>query len=184
VCATERLGLAGARSALTPPAPPLEFAIAYARYRPPIQAKCRRILGHSHSAEDVVQETFVRLWKSGLAEAGEGDPRTVMAWLYRTCTRLSIDVLRERKKVGPQEVSESSVPCGVDLAAAAEARAGISSLAASVPEEELAVAVLCRVDGLLQPEAATVLEVSERTVRRMLERFDERTRSLRKEFSS
>jgi len=29
-----------------------------------------------------------------------------------------------------------------------------------------------------------VLEVSERTVRRMLERFDERTRSLRKEFSS
>jgi len=46
------------------------------------------------------------------------------------------------------------------------------------------VAVLCRVDGLSQLEAATLLEVSERTVLRMLDRFDERTRSLRKELSS
>ena len=111
-------------SPVPPLSPPLEFAVAYARYRSPIQAKCRRILGHSHSAEDVVQETFVRLWKSGLADAEETDARTVMAWLYRTCTRLSIDVLRERRKVDPREMSETSetnLPCGVDLAAAAEA---------------------------------------------------------------
>jgi len=165
-----------------PLTPAFDFSVAYTRYRPPIRAKCQRLLGASHSAEDVVQETFIRLWKSGLGE--EADPRTVMAWLYRTCTRLAIDVLRERKRIDPREVADDDVPCGVDLAASTAARAVINKLATAVPEEELAVAILCRVDGLAQPEAAAVLDVSERTVRRMLERFDERTESLRKELSS
>jgi RNA polymerase sigma-70 factor (ECF subfamily) len=161
---------------------PADFARVYARLRPPIQAKCRRLLGRSAAAEDVVQETFLRLWKSGVAEAG--DPRTVMAWLDRTCTRLAIDVLRERRWTDGGEGVVEATPCAVDLGAATVAKAAIVSLAASVPEEELAVAVLCRVDGLSQPEAAAVLGVSDRTVRRLLDRFDERTGALRKEFLS
>jgi RNA polymerase sigma-70 factor (ECF subfamily) len=162
---------------------PAEFARAYARFLPPIQAKCRRLLGSSPAAEDVAQETFVRLWKSDVAAGG--DARTVMAWLYRTCTRLAIDVLRERRWTGPPvEDAVEATPCAVDVGAATIARATVRSLAASVPGEELAVAVLCRVDGLSQPEAAGVLGVSDRTVRRLLDRFDERTGSLRKEFWS
>jgi RNA polymerase sigma-70 factor (ECF subfamily) len=161
---------------------PVDFARVYARYLPPIQAKCRRLLGRSAAAEDVVQETFLRLWKSGVAEGG--DVRTVMAWLYRTCTRLAIDVLRERRWTDPGEGVAEATPCAVDLGAATAAKAAILSLAATVPGEELAVAVLCRVDGLSQPEAATVLGVSDRTVRRFLDRFDERTGSLRKELLS
>ena len=76
------------------------------------------------------------------------------------------------------------MPCPIDVDAYVEARATIASLAASVPEDELSAAVLCRVDGLPQPEAATVLGVSERTVRRLLDRFDERTLPLRQELSS
>jgi RNA polymerase sigma-70 factor (ECF subfamily) len=171
-----------ANRASFPLPPPTDFAAIYARYRPPIQAKSRRLLGGSPLADDVVQETFVRFWKSGFAD--EENPRTVMAWLYRTCTRLAIDVIRDRRRTMPGELTEERTPCGVDLAAATEARAAVLSLAQSVPEEELAVAVLCRVDGLAQPEAAAVLDVSERTVRRMLDRFDERTLELRKEFTS
>jgi DNA-directed RNA polymerase specialized sigma24 family protein len=40
------------------------------------------------------------------------------------------------------------------------------------------VAVLCRVDGLTQPEAAQVGGISERTVRRLLGRFDARVAAL------
>jgi RNA polymerase sigma-70 factor (ECF subfamily) len=177
--AAEPLYDSGARFPLTPPR---DFSELYARYRPPIRAKCFRLLGSSPLGDDVVQETFVRLWKSGLAD--EENPRILMAWLYRTCTRLAIDVLRDRRRVDPRELTDELVPCGVDLAAATEARAAILSLAGTVPEEELAAAVLCRVDGLAQPEAAAVLDISERTVRRMLDRFDERTRSMRKEFMS
>ena len=41
--------------------------------------------------------------------------------------------------------------------------------------------MFCRIDGLSQPEAAAVLGISERTLRRLLSRFDERTLTLRKE---
>ncbi|HEY3820532.1 MAG TPA: RNA polymerase sigma factor [Polyangiaceae bacterium] len=159
---------------------PSDFTTAYTRLLPPIRAKCRRLLGSSPAAEDVAQEAFLRLWKSGIS----GDPRTVVAWLYRTCTRLAIDVLRDRRRVDLGDVSQEDAPCAVDLAACAEARAAIAELAGAVPEEQLAVVVLVRVDGLSHAEAATVLGVNERTVRRLLARFDEGTSALRQETSS
>jgi len=161
---------------------PLDFSDAYARFLPPIQAKCRRLLGCSSAAEDVAQEAFLRLWKSGMGRGN--DTRAIIAWLYRTSTRLAIDLLRDGYKVGALDVVAHDLPCSIDLSASTDARAAIVSLASSVPEGELAAAVLCRVDCLPQPEAAIVLGVSERTVRRMLARFDERIASLKKEFSS
>jgi RNA polymerase sigma factor (sigma-70 family) len=128
----------------------------------------------------VAQEAFLRLWKSGIAEGS--DVSTVMAWLYRTCTRLAIDVLRERGRTDGGAINLEAMPCGANASEAIEARAAIALLASAVPEEELTAAVLCRVDCLSQPEAAIVLGVSERTVRRVLDRFDERTKTLRKEF--
>jgi RNA polymerase sigma-70 factor (ECF subfamily) len=161
--------------------PATDFERAYARFLPPVRAKCRRLLGPAHGADDVAQETFLRWWKSDVAD---GEPRVVIAWLYRTATRLAIDVLRERRRTDVDEAPEEATPCAVDVRASLEARAVIASLAAAVPEDELSAAVLCRVDGLPQPEAAMVLGVSERTVRRLLDRFDERAAPLRKELSS
>jgi RNA polymerase sigma-70 factor (ECF subfamily) len=132
-------------------------------------------------ADDVAQETFLRLWKE--ARVVEGDARTIIAWLYRTSTRLAIDVLRDRQRKGGEDDPVEALPCAVDLAACAEAKAAIRLLARHATGDELSAAVLCRVDGLAQPEAANVLGVSERTVRRMLDRFDRRIDALRREFS-
>lgn len=77
-----------------------------------------------------------------------------------------------------------ALPCGVDAAACLEARQAVARLAGSVPEEELDAVVLCRVDGMSHPEVAHVLEVSERTVRRLLAHFDERTAPLQREMLS
>jgi RNA polymerase sigma-70 factor (ECF subfamily) len=140
------------------------------------------LLGRSHAADDVAQETFFRLWTSGMGHPGE--PRATMAWLYRTCTRLAIDALRAGRRTDGGDVSEEDMPCTADLGARTEAKAAIVALATSVPSDELLVAVLCRVDGLSQPEAASVAGISERTVRRVLDRFDARVDSLRKEYLS
>jgi RNA polymerase sigma-70 factor (ECF subfamily) len=152
---------------------------AIARFLPPARAKCRRLLGTSAAADDVAQEAVVRLWKSGVVEGG--DVRAAMAWLFRTCTHLAIDVLRDRRRTDAGEVDLDASPCGVNVAGTVEARAVIVALAASVPQDELSAAILCRVDALSHPEAALVLGVNERTVRRWLERFDERVAPLRKE---
>lgn len=118
-------------------------------------------------ADDVAQDVFVRLWQRGLP----GDVRDVTAWLYKTATHLCIDRLRQtamRERPVPQPT------LSVDLEAATSHRQTLERLVRLADAEELHVAVLSRLDGLTQPEAAAVLGISERTVRRLLTRFDER----------
>jgi RNA polymerase sigma factor (sigma-70 family) len=145
----------------------------YRSYFSVIRAKCTRVLGDTHAAEDVAQETFVRLWRSGLGE--DEDARRVTAWIYRTATRLAIDQLRRRRHE-PGEVEGQ----GVDRDSPEvliEARRALGRLVATLSSEELEVAVLSRLDGLGQREIAEVLGRSERTVRRVLGRLDARLAS-------
>jgi RNA polymerase sigma-70 factor, ECF subfamily len=152
----------------------------YRRLLAPIRAKSRRMLGDGQAAEDVAQEAFVRLLQSQTELAEDADERSLVAWVYRTTTRLALDALRDRKRTAPTEDFDA-FPCGVGLHDALAARKAIQTLSDTTPPDELEAAVFCRVDGLSQPEAAAVLGVSERTIRRLLGRFDERTAELRKE---
>ncbi len=155
----------------------------YRRLLAPIRAKSRRMLGDGHAAEDVAQEAFVRLLQQERELVDTADERTLVAWVYRTTTRLALDVLRERK-LRPRAITGDvgdALPCGVALDAAVAAKNAIAVLCDTTPPDELEAAVFCRVDGLSQAEAAAVLDVSERTLRRLLEHFDARTQSLREE---
>ena len=141
-----------------------------------MRAKCRRLLGDTAAAEDATQETFLRLLRTEPALAHSVEARVVLAWLYRTCTRISIDMLRERQRRPLDTAGDEPTTCGADLASAIEARSALARIGRDTPSDELAAVVLCRVDALTQPEAAEVLNISERTVRRLLDRFDERIR--------
>jgi RNA polymerase sigma-70 factor, ECF subfamily len=160
-----------------------DFEGAYARFFAPIKAKSLRLLASSQAADDVTQEVFLRFWqwRSRPSLDTPEATRTILAWLYRTCTRLSIDALRER---APRDAAVACPqPCSVDVDGAIAAKTAIASLRGAALRDELEAAVLCRVDGLSQPEASLVLGISERTVRRLLTRFDERTQSVRREFA-
>lgn len=139
----------------------------YRRFFPLIREKCRRMLTDGDEAQDVAQETFIRLWQKGPSLA---DPRHATAWAYQTSTRLAVDMLRRRAARGANPAASEAAP-GPDEALAA--RQLIEALAGAVGEGELEAAILARVDGLSQLEVAEVLGVSERTVRRLLTRFDE-----------
>jgi RNA polymerase sigma-70 factor (ECF subfamily) len=162
------------------------FPRAYLRFVAPIRAKSQRLLGSSAEAEDVAQETFLRLWQQGPPLPPAGDVRVVMAWLYRTCTHLAIDALRKRRRTASAFHTDTldALPCALSLEHALSARRAICALHASVPHDELEAAVLCRVDGLGHVEAAEILSISERSLRRLLARFDQRSQQLRKETAS
>jgi len=134
-------------------------------------------------ADDVAQETFVRLWSAKLASH---EPRRVVSWIYRTATRLAIDRLRERSRVASAHGDDALVahlealtPAGDDALAT---RRSLAALARRLPADELEAALLSRLDGLTQTEIAEVSGVSERTVRRWLRKLDSRLANLRKEF--
>lgn len=137
----------------------------FRRYFPLIREKCRRMLRDSDEAQDVAQETFIRLWQRG---PGFADVNRATAWAYCTSTRLAVDRLRRRAAQAPAPALDSAPPAEGALAARQE----IERLAQVVGARELEAAILSRLDGLGQVEIAGVLGVSERTVRRLLERFD------------
>ncbi len=162
----------------TPSALARAFPEAYRDFSPALRARCVRLLGSGPAVDDVVQETFARLWSSGRFLLG-GEPRTLAAWLHRTADRLAIDALRDRARVRPCD-PEALEPASTTAAPddLADARVTIAGVV-DVPPRELEAATLARVDGLTHPAVASAMGVSERTVRRLLDRFDRRTAGLR-----
>jgi len=64
-------------------------------YRRELHVHCYRMLGSVLDAEDLVQETFLRAWRSRASYLHHASPRT---WLYRIATNACLSALTHRSR--------------------------------------------------------------------------------------
>ena len=79
--------------------------ILYEHYAPTILGISLKILGDRAAAEDVLQETFWRVWQSAVTYQTQRG--SVTAWLFGIARNLAIDAYR-RRKVRPQTTTKTT----------------------------------------------------------------------------
>jgi RNA polymerase sigma-70 factor (ECF subfamily) len=72
-----------------------EFVQSTQPFRRELLAHCYRMLGSADDAEDLVQDTYMRAWRSYSAFEGRSSPRT---WLYRIATNTCLSALEQRQR--------------------------------------------------------------------------------------
>ncbi len=117
-----------------------------------------RLLHDRTEAEDIAQETFLRLWK----DAGRYEPKArVTTWLHRIAHNLCIDRMRGRREQPSDTLDEertSQEPGG--LLDRKRVALEVGHALAELPERQRAAITLVHYQGLSNIEAAAVLDVN------------------------
>ena len=129
------------------------------RYLAAITRFAARLLGDRAEAEDVAQETFLRLWR----QAHRWQPRARLStWLYRVAHNLCVDRLRSRQTraaAPPPEPPEGPPDPGA-LLESRDAAEAVAQALGQLPERQRAAMVLTYYEGLRNYEAAEVMDVT------------------------
>jgi len=74
----------------------------------PLLSYTFKILSRLAPSEEVVQESFLRLWKQEFPGEFEHYPK---AWLYKVCRNLAVDILRKDKRMDLEESLDEILFC-------------------------------------------------------------------------
>jgi RNA polymerase sigma-70 factor (ECF subfamily) len=140
------------------------------RHLPTVLAIARRMLRDDAEAEDVAQETLLRLWRN--AAGLELGPNGVRPWLRRVASNLCIDRVRARRNTTlVDSVPEQAEPAG-QFRQLAERELGVRVDAAlkALPERQRLALTLFHYEGMSQIEVGEVMSISDEAVESLLAR--------------
>jgi RNA polymerase sigma factor (sigma-70 family) len=133
------------------------------RVTPRILAYASRMLGGDRAeAEDVAQETMLRLWRVA-PDWRQGETR-VTTWAYRVATNLCIDRQRSGRRKAQMALDDApeiaaSGPGADSRLQDADRLAALEAALALLPDRQREAVVLRHLEGLSNPEIASVMEI-------------------------
>ena len=133
----------------------------YARTRTAVYGLALSYLRSGHDAEDVTQDTYIRVWNSAESYRPQGKP---MAWLLTIAKNLSLMRLRERDKVVELPQEDWNTLAIDSPAVTAEDRQVLTAALTALTDQERRIVLLHAVTGLKHREIAQILELPLATV--------------------
>jgi RNA polymerase sigma-70 factor (ECF subfamily) len=143
------------------------FEILIGQYQAPLFRYLRGFVGDVEQAHDLVQETFLRAYRSlGSLE----DPGLLRSWLYRIAHNQACSALRRRRIVSwlPLVPAHHTAAAAPDHGAIEALR--VEEALGRVPLDQRAPLLLHLVAGFSYAEIAGLLRVTEGTVRMRISR--------------
>jgi RNA polymerase sigma-70 factor (ECF subfamily) len=131
-----------------------------------------RLSGNQHDAEDLTQETFIRVFRS----VHNYQPGTFEGWLHRITTNLFLDMVRRRGRIRMEALPEDYDRVPADgrnpeqIYHDARLDPDLQAALDSLPPEFRAAVVLCDIEGLSYEEIGATLGVKLGTVRSRIHR--------------
>lgn len=145
-----------------------------------------RIAGDRHLAEDIVQETFIKVMRSLDTYRGDGP---IAAWLYRIGYRQAITATRKRREtpLDPDEMLHTGDRAVADVehaVLAAELTRRLDGAIAGLAEPLRSAFILRDIEQLSTAEVAQALDISESAAKMRLSRARQALRLELKEYLS
>jgi RNA polymerase sigma-70 factor (ECF subfamily) len=157
------------------------------QYRRDLTGYCYRMLGSAFEAEDAVQETMLRAWRS--LDRFEGRS-ALKSWLYRIATNVCFDALAGReRRARPMDLGPAQEPLFENLAELPEVtwitplptpdelaeqretlRLAFVAALQHLPPKQRAALILCEVLKWQASEAAELLDTSVASINSALQR--------------
>ena len=140
------------------------------RLAPVVFAQAFRMLGDRAEAEDVTQESLLRLWKA--APGWDATRAKITTWLYRVTSNLCIDCLRKSNRNSGDKVPEvADETPGIDLKLQSTARAqALQHALQTLPDRQRQAMILRHIEDLSNPEISDIMEISVEAVESLVSR--------------
>jgi RNA polymerase sigma-70 factor, ECF subfamily len=155
------------------------FELLYDRHARVAYSLAYRLLGDAASAEDLVQDAFLAIWRgSALYSPSRGSVRT---WLLAILHNRGIDRLRTnaamaRRQEALERIAEGVVPDVADAAAGRAEAAAVREALTGLPDDQLEVLKLAYYGGFTHLEISQMLELPLGTVKSRMRLGLERVR--------
>ncbi|MEQ1878133.1 MAG: RNA polymerase sigma factor [Bdellovibrionia bacterium] len=147
----------------------------YSKLGRPALGKTKNLVGLA-PAEEIVQETFVKLWQKKMVFP---NLKSAYAWVYKCCTNAAIDYLRNHNQSANVALDETEAS-SQNLENQAVAGQAWRHLARELSKDEAALFIYRNLEGLSQDEAAEVMQISRRTVNRLQEKLELKLEKMRR----
>jgi RNA polymerase sigma-70 factor, ECF subfamily len=144
------------------------FQVLMTRYASLHLGFAHRLVGNRQEAEDIVQESYAKLWTHGK----DFDPRKskFTTWFYRVVMNRCLDHKRKKRAVALPEAFDAAddAPSAHQLLEASERAEQVREALERIPERQKAAIVLCYFEGVSNREAAEILGVNLKALESLL----------------